>query len=51
LRPEPRGYLCGMYTFDTRSLHRAYIAVVTGATVVAALGGLFVLLLASGAIA
>jgi hypothetical protein len=40
-----------MYTFETRTLRRAYLAVVTGATVVAALGGLFVLLLANGAIA
>ena len=40
-----------MHTFETRSLLRAYAAVLTGASAVAVLGALFVLLLASGSIA
>ena len=45
------GYPCAMHTFEARSLFRAYAAVVTGATAVALLGAVFVLLLASGTIA
>jgi hypothetical protein len=40
-----------MHTSDSRSLFRAYAAVLTGASAIAGLGALFVLLLASEAIA
>jgi hypothetical protein len=40
-----------MHTFEPRSLYRAYVAVVTGASAVALLGAAFALLVASGSIA
>jgi hypothetical protein len=40
-----------MHTFESRSLFRAYAAVVTGASAVAAVGALFALLLATGSLA
>jgi hypothetical protein len=40
-----------MHTFEARSLLRAYAAVLTGASAVAALGALFALLVASGSLA
>jgi hypothetical protein len=40
-----------MTTFDNHILLRAYAALLTGASMVAVLGGLFVLLVASGSVA
>ena len=42
----PCGYRTRMTTFDNRALLRAYAALLTGATAIAALGGLFVLFVA-----